>query len=386
MLKRIRISFIAAMLAVLCAVGGANALLPDSLSVVGSYNVTEAVGERLSLPAFTAAVEGDSATVKLLGVLPVKSVALNVVDADEVYPGGMAFGVKFFTEGVLVVGLTDIVSFSGTVCPAREAGIKKGDIVLSIDGEAASGATALRDTVAASGGKGLSFEVKRGDEVFTTTLYPALCEEDNSYKAGLWVRDSTAGIGTVTYINAKDLSFAGLGHGICDSDTGTLMPLGRAVVVDVDITGVRKGAPGAPGELKGSFDKVQKGIIEKNTETGVYGSFDTLPEGLGKPMPVGLKSELKEGKAFIYTTLKGNSPDKYEVEIEKIYKDSGNTKNFLIKVTDERLLDKTGGIVQGMSGSPVIQNGKLLGAVTHVLINDCTRGYGIFIENMLATK
>lgn len=342
MAKKLRISIIAVALALFCLFGVTGAALPDSLAVAGFSQTT------------------------------------------LLYPGGMAFGVKFFTEGVLVIGLTDIVTYSGTICPAREAGIKKGDVVLSIDGTPTKGARDLRDTVAASEGKKLSFKVKRGAESFETVVYPALCSETGDYKAGLWVRDSTAGIGTVTYIKGDDLSFAGLGHGICDGDTGTLMPLGRAVVVDVKINGIKRGASGAPGELKGSFDKVQRGTIEKNTETGVYGKLDALPKEALKPLPVGSRRELKEGKAFIYTTTEGNSVDKYEIEIEEIYKGNGKTKNMLIKVTDPGLLDITGGIVQGMSGSPIIQNGKIVGAVTHVLINDPTRGYGIFIENMLA--
>lgn len=316
------------------------------------------------------------------GFAPKASLAVSATET-ELYPGGMAFGVKFFTEGVLVVGLTDIHSYVGTKCPAREAGITKGDVVMSIDDVRPKSASDLRDVVAASRGKAMRFEIKRGEDVFYTDVHPILCRESNSYKAGLWVRDSTAGIGTVTYISTDGKSFAGLGHGICDNDTGTLMPLGKAVVVDVDIYGVRRGASGTPGELKGSFDKVQKGIVEKNTETGVYGTLDTVPDTLKEPLPVGKTKELKEGKAFIYTTVEGNTPEKFEIEIEKIYKDGGKTKNFLIKVTDRKLLDISGGIVQGMSGSPIIQNGKLVGAVTHVLVNDPTRGYGIFIENML---
>ncbi len=322
-------------------------------------------------------------TVLGSGVLTTKASLAVSATETELYPGGMAFGVKFFTEGVLVVGLTDIHSFVGTKCPARDAGIQKGDVVLSIDNVRPKSATELSNAVAASKGKAMRFEIKRGEDVLFLTVQPVLCRESSSYKAGLWVRDSTAGIGTVTYISTDGKSFAGLGHGICDSDTGALMPLGRAVVVDVDIYGVRRGASGAPGELKGSFDKVQKGIVEQNTETGVYGTLDTLPEGLKTPLPVGSRRELKEGKAFIYTTVEGNTPEKFEIEIEKIYRDGGKTKNFLIKVTDSKLLDISGGIVQGMSGSPIVQNGKIVGAVTHVLINDPTRGYGIFIQNML---
>lgn len=359
--------------------------LPDSISVFASEDMDIAVSSRLDSSLLSATVSGNSATVRLLGVLPVKNVKLKVYETEGLYPGGMAFGVKLFTEGVLVVGISGVTGFGFTVSPATEAGIQKGDVLLSVDGVEIDSAEALRAAIEAAGANAVKIRLRRGEEILSTTLYPALSAEDNKYRAGLWVRDSTAGIGTITYIDAESGSFAGLGHGICDSDTGSLMPLGRGVVVNVDITGVKKGTAGIPGELKGTFDNVQQGTIESNTETGVYGTLDSLPQEIGEPLPVGLKDELKIGKAYIYTTLSGNTPSRYEIEIEKIYKNSGKTKNFLIKVTDSALLEQTGGIVQGMSGSPIIQNGKIVGAVTHVLVNDPTRGYGIFIENMLET-
>lgn len=359
--------------------------LPDSISVFASEDMDIAVSSRLDSSLLSATVSGNSATVRLLGVLPVKNVKLKVYETEGLYPGGMAFGVKLFTEGVLVVGISGVTGFGFTVSPATEAGIQKGDVLLSVNGAEIDSAEALRAAIEAAGANAVEIRLRRGEEILSTTLYPALSAEDNKYRAGLWVRDSTAGIGTITYIDAESGSFAGLGHGICDSDTGSLMPLGRGVVVNVDITGVKKGTAGIPGELKGTFDNVQQGTIESNTETGVYGTLDSLPQEIGEPLPVGLKDELKIGKACIYTTLNGNTPSRYEIEIEKIYKNSGKTKNFLIKVTDSALLEQTGGIVQGMSGSPIIQNGKIVGAVTHVLVNDPTRGYGIFIENMLET-
>ncbi len=385
MKNRIKAVILAAVLAVLCTANSANNALPDSISVFASEDIGVAVSARLDTPILSTTVNGNSATVRLLGVLPVKNVSLNVLKTEGICPGGMAFGVKFFTEGVLVVGLSSVTGFGFTVSPAAEAGIQKGDVLLSINGTKLESAEDLKELIEEAEMNPVTIELQRGDETLSTVLYPALSAEDNRYRAGLWVRDSTAGIGTVTYINAEDGSFGGLGHGICDSDTGALMPLGRGVVVDVDINGIKKGAVGVPGELRGAFDNVQHGTIEKNTETGVYGTFDVMPENLAEPMPIGLKEELKTGKAFIYTTLRGNTPEKFEIEIEKIYKDSGSTKNFLIRVTDKHLLEETGGIVQGMSGSPIIQNGKIVGAVTHVLINDPTRGYGIFIENMLNT-
>lgn len=383
MKNRIRAVATATALLILFIATQLGSELPDSISVFASEDMDIAVSSRLDSSLLSATVNGDSATVRLLGVLPVKNVKLNVYEAEGLYPGGMAFGVKLFTRGVLVVGISGVTGFGFTVSPATEAGIQKGDVLLSVNGAEIDSAEALKAAIEAAGANAVEIRLRRGEETISTTLYPALSAEDNKYRAGLWVRDSTAGIGTITYIDAESGAFAGLGHGICDSDTGALMPLGRGVVVNVDITGVKKGAAGIPGELKGSFDNVQRGTIESNTETGVYGTLDSPPQEAGEPMPVGLKDELKLGKAYIYTTLDGNTPARYEIEIEKIYKNSGKTKNFLIRVTDSALLEQAGGIVQGMSGSPIMQNGKLVGAVTHVLVNDPTRGYGIFIENML---
>lgn len=383
MKNRIRAVATATALLILFIATQLGSELPDSISVFASEDMDIAVSSRLDSSLLSATVNGDSATVRLLGVLPVKNVKLKVYDAEGLYPGGMAFGVKLFTRGVLVVGISGVTGFGFTVSPATEAGIQKGDVLLSVNGAEIDSAEALKAAIEAAGANAVEIRLRRGEETISTTLYPALSAEDNKYRAGLWVRDSTAGIGTITYIDAESGAFAGLGHGICDSDTGALMPLGRGVVVNVDITGVKKGAAGIPGELKGSFDNVQRGTIESNTETGVYGTLDSPPQEAGEPMPVGLKDELKLGKAYIYTTLDGNTPARYEIEIEKIYKNSGKTKNFLIRVTDSALLEQAGGIVQGMSGSPIMQNGKLVGAVTHVLVNDPTRGYGIFIENML---
>lgn len=385
MKNRIKLAATAAALLILFIAVQVGSALPDSISVFASEDIGVAVSTRLDSTLLSATVSGDSATVRLLGVLPVKNVRLNVYESEGLYLGGMAFGVKLFTEGVLVVGISGVTGFGFTVSPATDAGIQKGDVLLSVNGVELDSAETLKAAIEVAGATPVTVKLRRGDETITTTLYPALSAEDNKYRAGLWVRDSTAGIGTITYIDAESGAFAGLGHGICDSDTGALMPLGRGVVVDVDITGVKKGTAGVPGELKGSFDNVQRGTIERNAETGVYGTLDSLPQGLGEPMPVGLKDELETGTAYICTTLNGNTAECFKIEIEKIYKNSGKTKNFLIKVTDPSLLEQTGGIVQGMSGSPIIQNGKIVGAVTHVLINDPTRGYGIFIENMLET-
>ncbi len=304
---------------------------------------------------------------------------LDILPQNTLYLGGTPFGVKLHTKGAVVVGIDDIESFGGTVSPAEEAGIRKGDIVTAINGVPFSSAEELRVAVENCGGNGVALTVTRGDSTLELTLYPALSAEDNRYRAGLWLRDSTAGIGTVTYTRA-DGSFAGLGHGIIDAETGTLLPIGDGAVVDVEITGVKKGVRGAPGELKGSFGNIGRGVITKNSETGVYGTVDNP---VGTPISAATSSEIKTGKAYIYTTVEGNTPQRFEIEIEKLYH-NGSTKNMLIRVTDKTLIEKTGGIVQGMSGSPIVQNGKLIGAVTHVLVNNPEKGYGIFIENMLS--
>ncbi|MBE6678478.1 MAG: SpoIVB peptidase [Ruminococcaceae bacterium] len=383
MLKRIKITALAALCTLLCTVFTANAALPDSISVFGTENT--AVEEKLASPVFTATVSGSTATVKLWGLLPVKNMSLKVLKQNSLYLGGMAFGVKYFTKGVLVVGLCAVEGFGGSFCPAEEAGIQKGDVIISAAGKELDSAKSLQNIISEAGKNAVALEVQRKDDVFTTALYPALSAADNSYKGGMWVRDSTAGIGTVSYICADGKSFGGLGHGICDSDTGALMPLGSAAVVDVDINNVRKGTSGYPGELKGEMGKVRRGYLTANTETGVYGVWETPPKNLGDPLPIGLSDTVKKGKAQIFSTVDGERKS-YEIEIEEIDINAEENRNMLIRVTDKGLLEKTGGIVQGMSGSPIVQNGKIIGAVTHVLINDPTRGYGIFIENMLAAN
>ena len=219
------------------------------------------------------------------------------------------------------------------------------------------------------------------------TFIPKYFKVDNSYKAGLCLKDSTSGIGTVTYIDPETGIFGGLGHGICDAKSGRLVPLSKGIIMDVTINGVNKGKIGAAGELKGAFNVKRLGSLISNTDSGVFGVINTdditPPEG---PLPVAKKEEVKEGTAYIWCTLDKGTPCKYKVLITNVDTSCTGIKNFRVKVVDPNLLSKTGGIVQGMSGSPIIQNGKIIGAVTHVLVNDPTSGYGIFIENMLKTS
>ena len=300
-----------------------------------------------------------------------------------VIPGGMPFGVKFYTEGVTVVGFCDVETQDGKVNPAQKAGIKPKDMILKVNGEPLTGASALTELIENSGGNPLTLLCRRGKSEFEIKLTPAYCPSEARYKTGIWVRDSGAGIGTVTFIIPETGAFAGLGHGICDSDTGELVPMKRGSVMDVTVSSVVKGEAGAPGELKGYFNAGKTGALLGNSACGVWGVFTQTPKSAAEPMPVALRDEIKEGDAYILCTLDSNKIEKYDIKISNINRDAKGSKCFTVTVTDPDLLAASGGIVQGMSGSPIIQNGKLVGAVTHVLINDPTTGYGIFIENML---
>ena len=303
----------------------------------------------------------------------------------KLYPGGIPFGVKFMTEGILIVGFCDIDQGNKKINPSSNAGLRMGDRIISVNGKELLSASELTDAVEKSGGKTLSIEYLRGDGKYTAKLTPAYSQSEGCYKTGIYVKDNGAGIGTVTYIDPETLSFAGLGHGICEGEGGRLVPIQRGSVVDVCINGVIKGQCGTPGEVKGYFRAGKLGSLLKNTDCGVFGVYATLPKNLPvEPLSLGLRNEVKEGKAYIWCTLDEGTPQRYEIEISNIDRGASAGKCFSVKVTDAALLSKTGGIVQGMSGSPIIQNGKLIGAVTHVLINDPTAGYGIFIENMLA--
>lgn len=328
--------------------------------------------------------ENEKSTVKLLGLFPIKTVKVNVEPQRFLTPCGNPFGIKMLTEGVMVVGISEISTPYGLNCPAKDAGFKIGDVILSIDGKSALDNGTVSKLIENSEGKSLSFEISRGGEKITLNLTPVFCTSTNSYKSGIWVRDSTAGIGTITYYDENTGSFAGLGHAVCDIDTGNILPLLSGDVGPVCITGVIKGTVGTPGELTGNFSSNESiGTILYNTDAGVFGTLINSPTE-NESIPIAYKQEIEVGKAQIYSTLEGNSPRSYDILIEKIDLNSGSlTKNMVIKVIDEDLLNLSGGIVQGMSGSPIIQNGKLVGAVTHVFVNNPTMGYGIFCENMI---
>ncbi len=340
-----------------------------------------------------AAVSADSSggktfesTLNLFGFIPVKNIETQIVEGRQLCLSGKAFGVKLYTEGVVVIGLENISTEGGKCCPGTSAGLSVGDAIIEIDGVELSSASQLSDLVLGSGGDIMCLTVAKTDGTITQSkLTPVYSEPDGCYKAGIWVRDSIAGIGTMTYIDPETNTFGGLGHGICDTDTGKLLPFGGGEIVSVVVTGVTKGANGLPGELHGYFGDETLGTLSENSDSGVFGMLSSDSFATGELYDICMKQDIKEGKAQILTTLPGKSePQLCDVVVERLNYNSENPgKNMVIRITDEELINATGGIVQGMSGSPIIQNGKVIGAVTHVFVNDPTRGYGIFIENML---
>lgn len=296
---------------------------------------------------------------------------------EKLLVGGNTFGVRLFTEGVQVVGV------SSDPCPAKQAGIQKRDCILSINETPTQTVEDVVRAIEGSNGSALTLTVRRGEQDLTITLTPTK-DSHGKYKAGLWVRDNAAGIGTITFVDPQSGAFGGLGHGICDSDTGALIPLSRGAVMEAEISGVVPGEQGTPGELKGYLCSKKIGTLLKNCEMGVFGILSPIPEGLDSTIEVGTRDTIHEGKATLRCTLDDGVVREYAIEIGDISKGNTGTKCFAVHVTDPTLIQKTGGIVQGMSGSPILQDGRLVGAVTHVLVGDPTRGYGIFVENMLS--
>lgn len=391
--RALSITFIALILAFTAILGIYDCIIPDRVSFFEGDDIpvylfadAEVKGELPCAVSTEATARPSELQVqyKLFDLIPVKTVTAESYKRLKVYPGGMPFGVKFFTGGVLVIGFSDIECDGRTLNPAHDAGLRQKDVITHANGEELADATALTEAVEASGGRPMKLTCLRGEETIEVTVTPIADAVDGKYKTGILVRDSGAGIGTVSFILPDSNYFVGLGHGICDTDTGHLIPIRRGTVTDVTISGISKGISGTPGEIKGFFTAGKTGTLLGNTNCGVYGILTEKPATVcEEPISIALKDELREGEAHILCTLDTGGICRYAVEISNINKNAAEGKCFTVKVTDERLLEKTGGIIQGMSGSPIIQDGKLVGAVTHVLINDPTTGYGIFIENML---
>ena len=301
----------------------------------------------------------------------------------EVYVGGMSAGFTLKTGGAQVIGLSEIISESGVRSPAAEIGVHTGDVIQKAGGIRIETIGELNEIVDKNKGKSLELEVLRGDETLKLSVQPIKEKSSGRYKIGVLVRESVSGIGTVTYIDKKSGRFGALGHSVV-GENHQEMQISSGVVYECSIVGICKGVRGKAGELRGMFinDK-QLGNAEKLCECGIFGQIAQQFSVDGLTTAVSNSSNVKPGNAYIYSTVNGVCPEKYDIEIVKVDKLNRENKNYVIKITDDALLSATGGIVQGMSGSPIIQNGKLVGAVTHVFLNDPTRGYGIDIERMM---
>lgn len=398
-MKKFIKSFTALMAAVSVAVfslcGAVSYITPSEITVNPesglklNYNFPVSVryNSEQALQADTTNDTSDNAdaTVMLFDTIPVKNININFSERKYVIPCGTPFGVKIYSDGLVVTKTSSIETKNGSVNPSEDAGIYCGDIIKSVNGTKPTTNEQLLECVEKSNGKPIEIEVMRNNKNYSTTITPVIDSKQNVYRIGLWVKDSCAGIGTLTFIDEETRTFGGLGHGICDSESGSIMPLLNGDIVNANISSVRKGRCGSPGSLCGYFsDDEAVGKLVSNSEYGVYGniiSYNSEQDAI----PVAFRQEVVRGKAQILTTVDGCTPEYYDVEIESIsYNNNNYTKNMIIKITDEELLEKTGGIVQGMSGSPVIQNGMLVGAVTHVFVNDPTHGYAIFSENMIS--
>ncbi len=326
-------------------------------------------------------------SVALSGVmlLSFSSITANSKDtSDFVYLGGQSFGVKFYNNGVIITKLESYYDGSKYICPAKDGGLKENDIIKEADGIVISTNEDLQTITKKSNGNTIKFKIQRNGKEIEKKVTPYK-NTVGVYLMGAWVRDSCAGIGTVTYYDDNNNYFAALGHGICDVDTSALLPLGYGEVMHASISGVTKSTAGKAGSLNGYFTDSSIGNLTKNTETGIYGTISDNFYKCNKKIEVADYNEIKAGKAQLYTTIKDDKTESYDIEITKIcnFSEKSN-ENFVIKITNNELLDECGGIVQGMSGSPIVQNGKLVGAVTHVFLNKPNEGYGVMVQNMVA--
>lgn len=349
----------------------------------------EAIPVSLSRPLVFYANEKNSyeMDVKLFGFVPLKNVDVQVIEGTSVIPVGMPVGIYVKTEGVLVVGTGEFTGFDGVrYSPAKNV-LKSGDYILGINGEDVTGKKMFMKSLQETDGMDTVLTIRRGKEVFDVKTVP-IKDQAGVYKIGIWIRDNAQGVGTLTYIDGNG-GFGALGHGINDMDTSTLMALQKGSLYHTDIIGIRKGEAGKPGELTGLIDYGDDnllGVIDRNEDKGIFGICGEELEGeaLFAPVEIGLKQDTRIGPAKILCSLDGKNTELYDVKITDITYDKEHiNREIVLQITDERLIEETGGIIQGMSGAPILQNGKLVGAVTHVFVQDATKGYGIFIEEML---
>lgn len=324
--------------------------------------------------------------VLVFGAIPVKSVNVEVVSKDTIYPSGRIIGMRLKTEGLVVVGTDIVKTLKENVDLSKESDILKGDVILYANGKKMNAAGDFLDLVKSSNGNSINITMKRGTQEIKKSITPVISSEDQKYHLGIWVRDGIAGLGTLTFITEKGGYFGSLGHGLMDVDTNILLPVRQGDIFNANVMGIKKSVQSSPGEIQGVITEGNIiGGVYSNCEQGVYGKiFENQWEDDLKGYEPAQRDEVKIGPAVIISNLDKNKREEYSAEITSVNTGSPlGIKGFVIQVTDSRLLEKTGGIVQGMSGSPVIQNGKIIGAVTHVIINDPEKGYGVFIDSMI---
>ena len=369
-------------------------IIEENIGVLSVNNqpVTENIHIDMTKP-FTVKSENQGTAkveLSLMGVLPLKTVQANVIPRTEIVAGGIAVGVSMDTRGIMVLGTGYVNGTENKVYEPAKGILQAGDMILQAGGKILKNKEDLMQVVEQNGEKSMEFLVDRNGVQQTVAITPVFSQEDNSCKIGIWVRDSTQGIGTITYFNPDNNTFGALGHGVYDVDTQELMQIKNGQITQSSIIDVKKGEKGEPGALTGNVGReLVLGSIAINTEVGIYGTVEDGKQSYftGKKLPIALQQDIKEGKASILSNIEGEEVKEYDVEIESVNRYSKNeSKGMVIKITDEELLSKTGGIVQGMSGSPILQNDKIVGAVTHVFVNEPTKGYGIFIENMLKAE
>lgn len=384
--KRIYIVSLIASIIIFILLGYAEIFIPDEINLKNPQDIT-------SSTIFTYVIKNENSSlnnencemnIRLFDTIPVKTATVKLNKRKYVSVCGDVFGIKMYTDGVMVVANQSIETQNGELCPGAQAKLEPGDVIKKLDGKTVLSSNDLSERIKNAKGKKVKITFERNSKEKVTFLTPVKCKQDGKYKAGLWVRDSTAGIGTVTFFDRESKVFAALGHAVCDIDTGFEMPISDGDAVEATVSGCYKSKVSSPGELIGMFKQRTVGKLFYNGNTGIYGMFDKVDNN-AKIMPVALIGEVETGKAKILTTVDENGPQYYDIEIVRAYKSNSTVKNMVVEITDKRLLEKTGGIVQGMSGTPIIQNGMLVGAVTHVFVNNPKQGYAIFAENMIET-
>ena len=363
-----------------------QSVLPDEITAYKDENIsfrnfTTITFKNQSKNETDSVAASYSGRLALFDIIPVKNITVHRSEKKMVVPCGTLFGIKFYARGAAVIECCDISTGEKTVNPGKDCGLEAGDTILEIDGCEIKSCADVENHIKLGGGEPMTLSCLRGNREFTTVIRPVL--SSGEYRLGLWIKDSAAGLGTMTFYDPQSGAFASLGHGMCDDETGELLNIDRADITEVTVTGITKGTSGKPGIINGCFsDAPALGTAAVNNECGLYGALRYIPPS-AEPIEIASIQEVKRGRAQILCALDSGEPQLYDIEITHVDYDKNNkTKNLQIAATDPRLISLTGGIVQGMSGCPILQNGKLAGAVTHVLITNSAKGYGIFAQNM----